>query len=105
LVDEECLRILRQVEPGDFVITLDEKGKSYTSNNLAELFIRQMNASRKRIVFVIGGAFGINEDLKSRSDLIMSFSSFTFTHQMIRLLLVEQVYRAMTIIRGESYHH
>jgi 23S rRNA (pseudouridine1915-N3)-methyltransferase len=102
---QEGKEILKLISPRDFVILLDEKGTQFSSTGLAEKIQKEMNRSVPKIIFVIGGAFGVDAVVKERSDLILSFSKLTFTHRMIRLLLAEQVYRAMTILRGESYHH
>lgn len=102
---EESLKVLKTIAAHDYLIVLDEKGKSFSSVELAKEFQAIMNQSFSKIVFVIGSAYGIDNDIKKRANLILSFSKFTFTHQMIRLMLLEQVYRAMTILKGESYHH
>ena len=91
--------------PLDFVVVLDEKGKQFSSLEMSREIQKILNRSYSRMIFVIGSAYGIDDELKKRADIILSFSRFTFTHQMIRLMLVEQVYRAMTILKNESYHH
>ena len=102
---EEAASILRSLLPADLVVVLDENGKQHTSVELAGVLQKAMNQSFAKIVFVVGSAYGIDESLKKRANLLLSFSKFTFTHQMIRLLLAEQIYRSMTILKGESYHH
>ncbi|MEO8085517.1 MAG: 23S rRNA (pseudouridine(1915)-N(3))-methyltransferase RlmH [Bacteroidota bacterium] len=102
---EESVKILKAIAVHDFVIVLDEVGKSFSSVELSKEIQQVMNKSFSKIIFVVGSAYGIDADLKKRANMILSFSKFTFTHQMIRLMLLEQVYRAMTILKGESYHH
>jgi len=102
---EESAKILKTISAHDYVIVLDEKGKSFSSVELADEIQKVMNHSFSKIIFVVGSAYGVDGDLKKRANLVLSFSKFTLTHQMIRLLLLEQVYRAMTILKGESYHH
>jgi 23S rRNA (pseudouridine1915-N3)-methyltransferase len=104
-VNEESSRILKNVEGRDFVVLLDETGRSFSSIELSELIDKQRNSSTRKMIFIIGGAYGVNDLVKQRANIVMSFSKFTFTHQMIRLLLLEQLYRAMTILKNESYHH
>ncbi len=102
---EEAGKILKLLSVNDLVIVLDENGKQFSSVDLSKEFQKAMNQSYSKIVFIIGSAYGIDESLKKRANLILSFSKLTFTHQMIRLMLVEQIYRSMTILKGESYHH
>lgn len=97
--------ILKQLKPEDILILLDEKGESYTSRGFADFFQKKMNAGIRSIVFVVGGAFGFSKEVYSRADGLLSFSKMTFSHEMIRLFAVEQIYRAHTILKGESYHH
>lgn len=101
----EAELLLPQISKDDFLITLDEKGKSFTSVQLATFLEQRALESVKTIVFLIGGAFGIDDAVRQRSNLLLSFSAFTFPHQLVRLMLAEQVYRACTIIRKEKYHH
>ncbi len=110
LQEEELKRreaeiLLPQLHKDDFLITLDEKGKSLSSVQLATFLEQRALESVKTIVFLIGGAYGIDDSVRQRSNLILSFSAFTFPHQLVRLILAEQVYRACTIIRKEKYHH
>ena len=102
--EKEGDMILANITPKDHVILLDEKGMEYTSAGFAKEIERLM-ASGKNIVFVIGGAFGFSEAVYARSDGKVSLSRMTFTHQMVRTVFAEQLYRAFTIIRGEPYHH
>jgi 23S rRNA (pseudouridine1915-N3)-methyltransferase len=102
---EEADKILNKISSHDFVVALDEKGKQFSSVELSKEFQKVMNQSFSKIIFITGSAYGLDEAVKKRANMVLSFSKFTFTHQMIRLILVEQVYRAMTILKGESYHH
>lgn len=104
-MQEEAEIMMKSISGNDFVIVLDEKGKQFSSIELSNEFQKIMNQSFSKIVFIVGNAYGIDAGLKKRANVVLSFSKLTFTHQMIRLLLVEQVYRAMTIWKGESYHH
>lgn len=104
-IEAENKSIQSKLLPGDFLIILDESGTEINSRKFAELFEKWMVQGVGRVVFVIGGPFGLASELKQRAKLILSVSKFTFTHQMVRLILVEQIYRAMTIIRNEGYHH
>lgn len=103
--EKEADLILKQLEPADEVILLDEKGKTLTSVGFAGFLETKMLASTKKLVFVIGGPFGFSERVYQRADQLLSLSAMTFSHQMIRLLFAEQLYSAMTIIKGENYHH
>ncbi len=102
---EEGKLILNQLEKSDFVTLLDEKGKSYTSLQFADLINKRSVSGLKRLVFVIGGPYGFSRDVYDRSNSKISLSSMTFSHQMVRLFAVEQFYRAFTILRNEPYHH
>lgn len=97
--------ILRALDDNDFVVLLDENGEIFTSELFAEWIRKKMNSSFKRMVFVVGGPYGFSEAVYQRGNFQLSFSKMTFSHQMIRLFFVEQLYRAMTIIKGEPYHH
>ena len=98
-------RILGELRPGDRLLLLDERGRQPTSRGFAELIERQMIAGDKRLIFVVGGPYGFSDEVYARADGKVSFSAMTFSHEMIRLFFVEQLYRAFTIIRGEPYHH
>ena len=89
----------------DQVILLDEKGKSFSSIDFSNLLNQKLLDSTKRLVFVIGGAFGFSEEVYKRADLKLSFSKMTFSHEMIRLFFTEQLYRAFSILKNEPYHH
>lgn len=97
--------ILKLLQPDDVLILLDEKGKEISSEGLAELIIQKTNESKKNLIFLIGGAYGVDEKVLKRSDFTWSLSQLIFPHQLVRLILVEQIYRACTIIRNEKYHH
>ena len=97
--------VLDRIAPSDEVYLLDERGQAYSSEGLAEFLQKKMSASTKHLVIVTGGAFGFSEKLYRRANGQISFSKMTFPHQIIRLLLCEQIYRAFTILRGEAYHH
>lgn len=101
----EGREILSALQTGDRLILLDERGKSLSSVEFAEYFERRMLASDKRLVFVIGGPYGFSTEVYDRADEQLSLSRMTFSHQMVRLFITEQIYRAMTILRGEPYHH
>ncbi len=98
--------ILKKIPSSAYLILLDERGKMYSSVDFAT-FLQQTNQTypSKNICFVVGGAFGFSQNVYARADAMLSLSKMTFTHQMIRLLFVEQLYRAFTIINGEKYHH
>lgn len=97
--------IMKTLTPSDDVILLDEKGIEYDSVSFARFLQKRYNAAPRRIVFVIGGPFGFSQALYERANAKVSLSRMTFSHQMVRLLFVEQLYRAHTIIKGEHYHH
>ncbi|NBR35948.1 MAG: 23S rRNA (pseudouridine(1915)-N(3))-methyltransferase RlmH [Chitinophagales bacterium] len=102
---KEADTILDWLEKDDYLVLLDEKGKSLSSEGLATLLQTRANESTKKIVFLIGGAFGVDEKVKKRAQFVWSLSSLVFPHQLVRLILAEQLYRAATIIRNEKYHH
>lgn len=97
--------LLQSVEDSDYIVALDEFGKQMTSEALAAFLQARGNASVKRIVFIIGGAFGLDEAILKRANYKWSLSDLTFPHQLVRLILAEQVYRACTILKNEKYHH
>ena len=103
--EKEGELILKQVVPGDSVILLDERGKEYRSVEWAEWIRRQLARGGKGLVFVIGGAYGFSQAVYDRAEGMVSLSRMTFSHQMVRTIFAEQLYRAFTIIRGEPYHH
>lgn len=97
-------QILAMADAGSRLILLDEHGKEYRSVDFAVQLNKWMSAGRN-LIFVVGGPYGFSEDVYSRAESKISLSQMTFSHQMIRLLFVEQIYRACTILRGEPYHH
>jgi 23S rRNA (pseudouridine1915-N3)-methyltransferase len=101
---EEAERILHRVRQGDFVIALGSEGVEYTSEQLASLLEKRLFSGARRLVFITGGPLGLDPAVKKRANMMLSFSKMTFTHEMIRILLLEQIYRAWSIIRGEKYH-
>lgn len=101
----EGKEILSKVSSSDRVFLLDERGKSYSSVTFSQFIQNQFNQGGKSIVFVIGGAYGFSDEVYSRANGKISLSEMTFSHQMIRMIFFEQVYRAMTILNNEPYHH
>lgn len=105
LKKEEGKLILNLVENSDLMILLDEKGKQFTSREFAEKIEGWMNSSVKKVCIIIGGAYGFSEEIYNRAQEKMALSKMTFTHQMIRLFFVEQIYRADQILQGKPYHN
>ena len=105
IIEDESKLIISKFAARDYIVLLDERGKQFTSRKFAAFIEKQMLAGTNRLLFVTGGAFGVSDELKSKVHFTLSASDLTFTHQMIRLLLLEQVYRSMTILKNESYHH
>ena len=102
---EEGKRIMTMLNPDDILIALDENGKQFTSPQLAELIQKKANESARNLIFLIGGAYGLHESVLTRSNVKWSLSKLVFPHQLVRLILAEQIYRACTILRNEKYHH
>ncbi len=100
----ESKKLLAQLKSDDTVVVLDERGTQWSSPEFANALTRWQHAAG-RIVFIIGGAYGVTSELADRANAIWSLSSLVFPHQVVRLMLAEQLYRASTIIRGELYHH
>ncbi len=103
--EKEGELILKKLLPADVLILLDERGKSYSSLEFADFLQKKMNSGLKQLVFVVGGPYGFSETVYARANGKISLSKMTLSHQMIRPFLIEQVYRAMTILRNEPYHH
>ena len=103
--DLEGMAILKAFQPGDSCVLLDERGIAFTSMQFAAWLEKKMQAAPKRLIFVTGGPYGFSEDVYKAVTEKVALSSMTFSHQMIRPVFVEQLYRAMTILRNESYHH
>lgn len=97
--------VLKAVRDSDEVILLDEHGKEYSSTGFAEALERKISLGGRDIVFVIGGAYGFSEEVYRRSNSSISLSKMTFSHQMVRTIFAEQLYRAFTIMKGQPYHH
>ena len=97
--------ILKYVKPNDELILLDERGEEFSSEKFAAHLERKSIYGTKSVIFVIGGAYGFSEELYKRANEKISLSKMTFSHQMVRLIFLEQLYRAYTIIKGEPYHH
>lgn len=101
---DESERILSKLSPSDYVVLLDERGKLLDSPVLARTLHQQIETSRS-IVIIIGGAYGVSDELQQRSDLVWSLSPAVFPHQLVRLILAEQLYRSQEIVAGRPYHH
>jgi 23S rRNA (pseudouridine1915-N3)-methyltransferase len=97
--------ILQWLKQDDYLVALDEHGKQFSSEGLSEFLQERASASTKNLVFLIGGAFGLDDAVLKRAQLKWSLSQLTFPHQLVRLILAEQVYRACTILQNEKYHH
>ena len=102
---EEAKLLLSKIEPSDFCVLLDEKGKVCTSEAFADFLNGKMVSGVKNLVFVVGGAYGFSDHLYQRANHKLSLSPMTFSHQMVRLIFLEQLYRAFTILKKEPYHH
>ncbi len=103
--EKEGQMILNQVVTGDILILLDERGTEFSSVEFSKWMEKKMIAGTRQLVFVIGGPYGFSKSVYERSDFKISLSQLTFSHQMVRMIFVEQLYRAMTIIKNEPYHH
>lgn len=105
LKKKEGETILQWLKADDYLVALDEHGKQFSSEGLSEFLQERASASTKNLVFLIGGAFGLDAAVLKRAQLKWSLSQLTFPHQLVRLILAEQVYRACTILQNEKYHH
>jgi len=103
--EKEGLAILKRIQVSDQVILLDDKGKDFTSFGFSNYLQKKMNSGTKQLVFVIGGPYGFSEEIYKKAQGKVSLSKMTFSHQMVRLFIVEQIYRAFTILKNEPYHH
>ncbi len=103
--EREGEMLLKALQAGDYIVLLDERGKEMTSKQFASYLEKKMGSVSRRLVFIIGGPYGFSEALYKIANEKLSLSQMTFSHQMIRLLFIEQIYRAMTILNGEPYHH
>lgn len=97
--------ILKNVQAGDYLVLLDDKGKEYTSMQFATYIEKKTHTVSKRLIFAIGGPYGFSEAVYQKANEKLTLSRMTFSHQMVRLIFVEQLYRAMTILNNEPYHH
>lgn len=102
--EEESERLLSRLDAYDFIVLLDERGKTLDSPGLGRLLSEQLNRSVK-VAIVIGGAYGVTDELREKADFVWSLSPLVFPHQLVRLILIEQLYRAQQITLGGSYHH
>jgi 23S rRNA (pseudouridine1915-N3)-methyltransferase len=102
---KEAAKILPVLSPSDIIVLLDEKGKEMTSIEFSSFLNQQFSSGSKNLVFVIGGPYGFDEPVKKMAHFRLSLSRMTFSHQMVRLFFLEQLYRALTILRNEAYHH
>ncbi len=103
--EKEGELILKLIQPGDYLVLLDDKGKEYSSVQFASYLEKKMHIINKRLIFVVGGPYGFSQKVYDAAKEKLSLSKMTFSHQMIRLIFTEQVYRAMTILNNEPYHH
>jgi 23S rRNA (pseudouridine1915-N3)-methyltransferase len=103
--EKEAIAILEKINTANFAVLLDEHGKEFSSVEFAGFLQKTMNAGTRELLFIIGGAYGVAESVKQKVDFTVSLSRMTFTHQFIRLLFAEQLYRAMTILKNEPYHN
>ena len=109
-LDEDNAKLVAAIDAekektGAYIIALDEKGKGYDSHAFADRIQSCMNESVRTLMFVIGGSYGLNDEVRRRASITVALSKLTFPHQLVRLIIAEQIYRAFTIIRGEKYHH
>lgn len=102
---EEAKLILSKLAPDDWLVLLDEQGQQFSSMELSRWIERRLGDSRRKMIFLIGGAFGFSPDVYARSNESLALSKMTFSHQMVRLFCLEQLYRAMTILKNEPYHN
>ena len=105
IIKKEGELILKQLQNSDHLVLLDDKGKDFTSPKYAQKLQQWMLSGKKKVVFVVGGAYGFSEQVYKRGNEKISLSKMTFSHQMVRLFFVEQLYRAFTILNNEPYHH
>ncbi|SFR74864.1 23S rRNA (pseudouridine(1915)-N(3))-methyltransferase RlmH [Maribacter stanieri] len=103
--EKEGELILKKLAPTDILILFDEKGKQYTSVEFSQYLQKKMNSGIKQLVFLIGGPYGFSNDIYAKASGKISLSKMTFSHQMVRLFITEQIYRAYTILKNEPYHH
>lgn len=104
-MEKESDLFLKQINPQDYVVLLDERGKEFRSIEFSDFLSKKMVAGISNMVFLIGGPYGFSDKVRDRANYLVSLSKMTFSHQMVRLFFVEQVYRAFTILKNEPYHH
>ncbi len=104
-LDRESSQLIKKFQPGDLIILLDEQGEHFHSRGFATYLDQLRLKSPKRLIFILGGAYGFSEEVKSRAAGLLSLSSMTFNHQLARIVFLEQLYRGMTILNGHPYHH
>jgi 23S rRNA (pseudouridine1915-N3)-methyltransferase len=102
--ENEGVQILKRLKPGDYMILLDERGVEYNSISFAE-YLNSLEGRVNQLLFVIGGPYGFSSEVYERADARLSLSKLTFSHQLVRVIFMEQLYRACTILKGEPYHH
>lgn len=102
---KEGAQMLRVFREDDFIVVLDDKGREFSTIEFSSWLEKSLMIQKKRILFVIGGPWGFADEIRRKADMTLSLSRMTFSHQMVRLLFLEQLYRAFTVIRGEPYHH
>jgi len=102
--EREATELLKRLEPFEYIVVLDERGKKLSSKDFAALLNKQMVAGTRSLAFVIGGAYGFSEKVRQRASYVLSLSDLTLPHQLTRLVLVEQIYRAHTLMKGIAYH-
>lgn len=101
----EAEQLIKYLSVSDYVVLLDEKGREMSSIEFSGFLNQRLSSGIKSLVFITGGAFGVDESVKKRANLVMALSRMTFSHQMVRMFFLEQLYRAFTILNNESYHH
>jgi 23S rRNA (pseudouridine1915-N3)-methyltransferase len=104
-IDRETKLLLKSLEPHDFIVALDERGKELNTLELSQFIEKRMIAGDRRVVFIVGGAYGLDDAILDRADFRWSLSKLTFPHQLARLILAESVYRAFSVLKKEPYHH
>jgi 23S rRNA (pseudouridine1915-N3)-methyltransferase len=105
LKKKESQQFLKKIEPTDYLILLDEKGETKTSIQFSQWISERSMSANQSLVFVVGGAYGFDEEIYMRANAKLSLSKMTYSHQMVRMIFLEQLYRAFTILKGEPYHH
>jgi len=101
----EAAKITKALSPGAYVVALDERGREFTSHEFAAFMDKALGKGTRKMSFVLGGAMGIDESVTGKADTVLALSRWTLTHEMARLVLLEQLYRAFTIIKGKTYHY